>query len=367
MRSLDFALIGHPETWDAVTAVLSALRGPDRGPVSREDVEALVPWLPPRPICRMTVRSTRGTEARGVYVDAFLPPDRLGPEFLRENLQRVRAAAECVVREGARITSLGGFSSILFEGRPDLLPRDRGTEFTTGNTLAAAFCVHGLARAVELAGRDLREETLLVVGASGDVGSGCARWLAPRVKRLLLCARHPGRLARIAEELARTGTSVVADTDLPRLVPEADLVLCAASLPAPTLDLAALPAWAIVCDAGYPKNTRRDSGSHPWVSFHGGLGQVTAGLSIEPDLNGILNAHPFPDVAQGCLLEGMALALEGRFESYSYGRGRITPERIDALYEIARRHGLVLAPLFDSEGPVEERISARAARSRRAA
>ena len=58
--------------------------------------------------------------------------------------------------------------------------------------------------------------------------------------------------------------------------------------------------------------------------FFGGLGQITGGLSFMPDFMGILNRHPFPDVAHGCLLEGMALALERRFEPFSQGRGFIT-------------------------------------------
>ena len=42
--------------------------------------------------------------------------------------------------------------------------------------------------------------TLLVVGATGDVGSGCARCLAPHVKRLLLYARNGERLRRLETE-----------------------------------------------------------------------------------------------------------------------------------------------------------------------
>jgi hypothetical protein len=56
------------------------------------------------------------------------------------------------------------------------------------------------------------------------------------------------------------------------------------------------------------------------------------------------------------LLEGMALALEGRFEPFSRGRGLITASRVDEIYEVARNHGITLAPLFNADGPVEERI-----------
>jgi hypothetical protein len=76
-------------------------------------------------------------------------------------------------------------------------------------------------------------------------------------------------------------------------------------------------------------------------------------LTLIPDFCGILNRHPFPDVVHGCLLEGMALALERRFEPFSQGRGFITLERVDEINTIAARHGISLAPLYNAEGPVE--------------
>ena len=43
-------------------------------------------------------------------------------EHVHDNLARVRAAAACAINAGARIVSLGGFSSILIEGNFDQLP-----------------------------------------------------------------------------------------------------------------------------------------------------------------------------------------------------------------------------------------------------
>ena len=86
--------------------------------------------------------------------------------------------------------------------------------------------------------------------------------------------------------------------------------------------------------------------------FFGGLGQVTGGLKCMPELDGILNRHPFADVAHGCLLESIALALERRFEPFSQGRGFITQERTEEMEAIAARHGIHLAPLYNADGPV---------------
>src|ERR1039457_3616336 len=118
----DFALIGHLEDWDAAAAVLGAFRGPDLPPIPDHDLRSIVPWLPPRTICRVRVHSTAGVTAEGIYIESFIPPDRLDSRFLQENLARVREAAHYATKEGAAVATLGGFSSILLEGRVDKLP-----------------------------------------------------------------------------------------------------------------------------------------------------------------------------------------------------------------------------------------------------
>ena len=55
----------------------------------------------------------------------------------------------------------------------------------------------------------------------------------------------------------------------------------------------------------------------------------------------------------GCLLEGITLALEGRFEPFSQGRGFITPQRVQEIEMVAARHGIRLAPLYNRDGPFE--------------
>lgn len=351
---VDFALIGHQETWRSAADVLAMLRGPGRAPLPDEDIRDILPWIPPRPVCRVEVASITGARARGLYIDSFIPPDRLDAACARDNLARVRAAASCAIQAGAKIVSLGGFSSILIEGNVDHLPDSRGTTFTTGNTLTVAFIVQGLRNFSAKKGRSLRSATLLIVGATGDIGSGCARCLAPFVDRVLLHARNLDRLRRLAAELEAGGARVEIATDLDHFSTRPDVVICAASLPSPSLLLHHIAPDALVCDAGYPKNLSPRADMPGVTVFFGGLGQVAGGLHLSPDVCGILNRHPYPDMAHACLLEGIALALEGRHESFSRGRGFITPLRVEEIEAIAARHGILLAPLCNAEGPLEQ-------------
>jgi predicted amino acid dehydrogenase len=356
--SVDFALIGHQESWRAAADVLAVLRGPERTPLPDDEIKDILPWIPPRVVCRVDVGSIIRTKsgaakARGMYIDSFIPPDRLEAAYVHENIARVRGAAACAIKAGAKIVSLGGFSSILIEGNFDQLPQRHDTVFTTGNTLTVGFIVQGIKKMCELEGRNLRRSTLLIVGATGDVGSGCARCLAPLVRRVLLSARKVERLRRLAAELEAEGVQVEIATDLQRFSAEADVVICAASLASPSLLLGRIAPDAIVCDAGYPKNLSPTAEMIDARVFFGGLGQITGGMKFTPDFHGILNRHPFPDVVHGCLLEGMALALEHRFEPFSQGRGFITQERVEEIETIAARHGIYLAPLYNADGPVE--------------
>ncbi len=356
---VDFALVGHQESWRAAADVLAVLRGPERTPLPDDEIRDILPWIPPRAVCHVDVGSiartmSGGTRARGLYVDSFIPPDRLEAAYVHENIARVRAAAACAIKAGAKIVSLGGFSSILIEGNFDLLPDRHDTVFTTGNTLTVAFIVQGIQKMCALEGRDLSRSTLLIVGATGDVGSGCARCLAPMVRRVLLSARNVERSGKLAAELQADGVQVEIATDLERFSAEADVVICAASLASPSLLLGRIAPDAVVCDAGYPKNLSPRAEMLRAKVFFGGLGQITGGMKFAPDLHGILNRHPFPDVVHGCLLEGMALALEGRFEPFSQGRGSITQERVEEMETIAARHGIYLAPFCNADGPLED-------------
>jgi fatty aldehyde-generating acyl-ACP reductase len=367
LTGADFALIGHQESWRAAGDVLAVLRGPAQIPLPDDEIRDILPWIPPRPICHVEIRSTTGAKARGLYIDSFIPPDRLEPAYVHENITRVRAAAACAIKAKARIVSLGGFTSILLEGcssrsfdRPPrvgaAIPQIANTVFTTGNTLTVAFIVQAIKKMCTLHGHNLPKSTLLICGATGDVGSGCTRCLAPLVNRVLLHARNLERLRKFATELQAQGTRVEIATDLHHFSAAANLVICAASLPSPSLLLGPIAPDAIICDAGYPKNLSPSAGMPGARVFFGGLGQITGGMKFAPDFSGILNRHPFPDVVHGCLLEGMALALERRFEPFSSGRGFITPERVQQIETIAARHGIDLAPLYNADGSVESEL-----------
>jgi predicted amino acid dehydrogenase len=191
---------------------------------------------------------------------------------------------------------------------------------------------------------------LLVIGATGDIGSACARALAPRVTHTLLAARAPARLRSVADALAHGGTSVETVSDLAAAVARADIIVTAASNTVP-LRLDGLRPGALVCDAGYPKNIVTSGGGEwPAHVFWGGMGVSRAGIGCDDGMLEVFYRFPVPGVAHGCLLEGVVLALAGRYESYSEGRGAITVARMEEMLALANRFGYTVAPCFNADG-----------------
>lgn len=345
----DFALLGHQESWPQISRMVHALRDPGRPRLAEEDVRQVFRFIPPRALVRSKVTSVAdGHSVGGVYVETFIAPDELEAQVFHGAIEKVREAVACAAREGARIAALGGFTSIVLEGRPEIARAPKGLALTTGNSLTSALIVKGVEAAAASLGIALPDATLLVVGSTGDIGSACARYLGARVRRLLLSGRNGERLRRQETSFRRSGIEAIASSDPRPLFPAADVVICAASLAAPALSLEECRPGALICDAGYPKNLRPATRG-PQV-FWGGMGQCKGNWDSDSQLLDVFYSFPAPRVAHGCLLEAVALALEGRFESFSQGRGNITPERIEEIWTLAARHGITLAPFFGPDG-----------------
>jgi len=350
-----FASIGHSETWKQATAVINAFRTDESAALSVEEVREIAPQLEPRPIVNIVMRSfPQKKEVHGLYIETFISIDNLTFASTRSNLQRVRDAAACAARQNVGIVALGGFTSILLEGNTDFMSHESDVVFTTGNTLTAAYIVKGIEQACRLKNLNIAESNILIVGSTGDLGSGCVRYFEDKAKSLLLCARNQLRLGDQELKLLEAGRSVRASTKLSELAPEADIVILVASTVSDRLDLSDLPAHAVICDAGYPKNAQHNaatngSGASPRL-FYGGMGLVRGGFEFSPDVKGAIYDFPDESIAHGCTLEAPLLALEDRYESFSSGRGDISVDAIEEIWAIAQSHGFVLAPLFNVDG-----------------
>jgi predicted amino acid dehydrogenase len=348
---VDFALVGHPESWVQVQRMMDTLRRTELGPLGDTDLREIFPWIPARTVERLTITSCLDDRrARGVYIETFIAPDALDVSRVRSNLAKVQSAIRCAVREGARVATLGGFTSIVLEHARRDLDAPGGIALTTGNTLTAGLIVRGVERASDRLGVDLGAATVLILGSTGDLGTACASYFARRVRRLCLSARRVGPLREQAARLADHGADVWFSTDPTQVLPSAGVVIAVASLAAPALDPRSCKPGALVCDAGYPKNLSFVAEDQCVHVFWGGMGRARRGWTNDSAVGDSFYRFPAPGIAHGCMLEGMVLGLEGRFEPFSQGRGNITEARMEEILNIAERHGIVPAPLFNAQG-----------------
>jgi len=347
-----FAVIGHQESWSQIASIVGHMRGPAQPALTEAQLREIVPWIPSRTVGRLTVAAApNASPVNGIYIDTFITPDELAARPTRRVLDKVRDGIRAAEREGARVASLGGFTSILAEAMA--IPCDGNLALTTGNTLTAALIVRGVERAARLLGRSLDAEDLLIIGATGDVGSACARSLVGRTRRLLLAARGEERLEREAAQLRARG-AVETSTEVSELLRQASVVIAVTSAPAAPFALEACAPDAIVCDAGYPKNMQVASGHSSRRLFWGGMGQLAGGIAKN---DGVQYTFPVAHAAHGCMIEGAVLGMAGRFEAFSTGRGRITPDRVQEMWRLATACGVSLAPLFDRAGVWPEEMA----------
>jgi predicted amino acid dehydrogenase len=142
---------------------------------------------------------------------------------------------------------------------------------------------------------------------------------------------------------------VEATTDVAVALVSATLVIAAASTTDERISLDRCRPGTILADAGYPKNLAHHAPPGVRV-FNAGMGRIAGGLTSSDGVLEQFYCFPVADVAHGCMLEGALLAMCGRTDLISRGRGNITAERIEELLALGDRHGIAPAPLFDSTG-----------------
>lgn len=358
MGQITFAAIGHQQDWASIAAMMDGMRQLERAeskPLSGEALSSLMDSIPPRVTSRFRVGVSNGAEGvESIYIETFIRPDELAGRPGKDVLQKVEKAIEVAGKEGAQVATLGGFTSIFVEAGAKIPVN--APALTSGNSLTAALIIRGIERALSALDRDLQDEDVLIIGASGDIGSGVSRWIAGRCRSLTLAARHLQRLERERDAMS-PNCAVSITSDVADALSRATLVVAAASTTDNPFPLDKCRPGTLLCDAGYPKNlsSRAPEGVR---LFHGGMGMISGGLPSHDGLLERFYRFPLPGVAHGCMLEGAVLALAGRYESYSRGRGNITPDRIAEIWSLAVGQGVSPAPLFDDAGlwPEEQRL-----------
>jgi fatty aldehyde-generating acyl-ACP reductase len=347
---IKFAFIGHQDSWEKAQKFVNNIRiTGNMQELSIDKIKEVYTYIPPRVLFELSFNSVRSGEIKGAYLECFIPPDELDMAHLQKNIGKVKATCYLADEIGVSIVSLGGFSSIVLESGNVALTKINNTNFTTGNTLTAAFIAKGVEKACEFWGLSSEDATLLIIGSTGDIGSACVSYFSGKVKKMILCARNTGPLKKQSFELSARGISNSFSTSIQEHIKDADIIISVASSIIAENDFDQLSDHTIVCDAGYPKNLQNKYLHNHDRYFLGGMGVAEKGYSSENDIHKSFYQFPLKNAVHGCLLESVVLAMDECYWAFSKGKGNITVSGMETILEMAKLHGIEPAPLFNSE------------------
>ena len=342
-----FGLIGHSTSFEEARIKARSLGFDD---YAEGDLDM---WCaaPPQLVETVSVTSPTGKTIQGAYIDSVFVPEML--RRFKTAKRKVLKAMELAQKRNIDITALGGFTSIIFEDM-NLLREERVSavdlewkRFTTGNTHTAWVICQQVVTNAPILGIDLAKAKVVVVGATGDIGSAVCRWLQREgVGELLLVARRPQPLVELQESLGEGRI-----LSLEEALPEADVVVWVASLPQGLqIDTASLKRPSLMIDGGYPKNLDTKAAAEGVHVLKGGIVEFWQDIGWQM-MEVAEMAKPQRQMF-ACFAEAMLLDFEEIHTNFSWGRNNITLASMDQIGEASRRHGfqaLALQPLASRE------------------
>ncbi len=338
-----FAFIIHPlEIQDIARKFPSAQRMPTSW------LESLIKHSPPIKASHITgVRSIRATEAEGWFIGCLLTSKQMMELPEEDVLEKIIKAARKAEQLGAGIVGLGAFTAVVGDAGVTVA-ENVGIAVTTGNSYTVATALEGIRYAADLMEISIDDASVAVLGATGSIGSACARILARDVGNLTMAARSLDKLEQLAARIKEeTGLTPQVTTDLAAACRGADIVVAVTSATGTIVEPEWLKPGAIVCDVARPRNVSRRVAEvrKDVLVFEGGVVEVPGDVDFGLDFG-------FPaKTAYACMAETMILALEGRYESFTLGRD-LSVEQIDEISRLAARNGFRLAGLRSFERAV---------------
>ncbi|WP_199451802.1 dehydrogenase [Marinobacter sp. bablab_jr008] len=320
-------------------------------------VEKAVAYTPPFIYSKVSgMKSPTGDEAEGWLITVGGTPREImahGPEF---TYSRLLAAAKLAKKLGAQIMGLGAFTKVVGDAGITVAKR-APLPITTGNSYSASgalWAAHDAAKKVgrvsigksgKMAGK------AMVVGATGAIGSVCARLLAKAVDEIYMVAPEAAKLLALKEsiELETPGAIVHVSATTDRDLSGMDMVVTATSGAGKRiLDIMQVKPGCVITDVARPLDIpAEDVAKRPDV-----LVIESGEIQLPGDVR--MKDIGLPrGIAYACLAETIVLALEARFENFTLGRN-IEWEKVREIYKLGLKHGMELAAISGVNGVFTE-------------
>ncbi len=332
-------------------------------PVLMDSLEKLMAYAPPFVYSSVKgIRSPTGVEAEGWLISVGGTPKEImahDPEF---TYRRLLEAADMAKKLGAQIMGLGAFTKVVGDAGLTVAKR-APLPITTGNSYSASgalWAAHDAMLRMALLpkpdGQGRVAFQAMVVGATGAIGSVCARLLAMVAQEVTLVSPETAKLLALKESIlqdspdARLVLAAKADPYLG----EMDMIVTATSgAGKKVLDIEKVKPGCVITDVARPLDLPPSE-----VAKRPDVLVIESGEIRLPGQVQMKNIGLPPNVAYACLAETIVLALEGRFENFTVGRA-IEWEKVREIYKLGLKHGMQLAEISGVNGPYSDEDIAR--------
>ncbi len=368
-RKSRFAFVIHPLSQEYFRSVepLGTLARYAPGP-AMDAMEKALAYLPPFTYSHVTgITSPTGAEAEGWLITVGGTPKELlahRPEF---TYGRLLAAAETARKLGAQVMGLGAFTKVVGDAGVTVARR-APLPITTGNSYSASGALWAARDAVLRLGLAEVDEQgrisgkAMVVGATGAIGSVCARLLALASDELWLVSPESAKLLALKRDIEkddpRARISIAATPD--GHLGDMDVIVTATSGAGKrVIDICKVKPGCVITDVARPLDlSAEDVAKRPDVLV------VESGEIKLPGADVRMKGIGLPaGVAYACLAETVVLALEGRYETFTVGRA-IEWEKVKEIYKLGLKHGMELATISGVSGVyTDEQIAGIRARA----
>ncbi|MCO6449758.1 MAG: serine carboxypeptidase [Caldilineales bacterium] len=308
-------------------------------------VERVAAYFPPLYLSRITggQSPTTGQKIEGYLVSLGATPRQMMQHSEQFTYVRLNKSARMAERWGARIMGLGAFTSVVGDAGITVA-HESDIAITSGNSLTVAATLEAAKQAViKMGATDLTKGKVMIIGATGSIGSVCSRLLAQAIHDVVLVSIEPEKLIELKRTIqAETpGAQVAIATKAGDLVADCDLIVTATSAFGQRIvDITRCKPGAVICDVARPPDINpAEAALRPDVLV------IESGEVLIPgDIDFGYDIGLPPKTAYACLAETALLAMEGRFEDYTVGRN-ISMERVKEIYKLFLKHQFQLAGL----------------------
>ncbi len=316
-------------------------------------VEKAVAYAPPFVYSHVTgITSPTGAEAEGWLITVGGTPKELmahSPEF---TYARLLMAAETARKLGAQVMGLGAFTKVVGDAGVTVA-KQAPLPITTGNSYSASGALWAAHEAMQQLGmtevdaRGRIRGKAMVVGATGAIGSVCARLLALSCDELWLVSPESAKLLALKHEIERDNprAEIHAAATPAHHLKDMDLIVTATSGAGKrVLDIMDVKPGCVITDVARPLDlSPEDVAKRPDVLV------IESGEIELPGEVTMKNIGLPPGVVYACMAETVVLALEGRYETYTVGRN-IEWEKVKEIYQLGLKHGMKLAAISGVKG-----------------